>query len=225
MHFDYNIALLTPMYEQDNNLLGHLWHQTKKGSLPLHWGQQYPDLDAPIVAQTSRQVIGTHRFCLNSKLDQARSLGILGGLLRAFGAGSVSLASLAHQDFSLEVELTDYVRPAIPRAVLSRMHDKPLPVELVSGGHWFACYAQHQALCGTLDLKYMRTSSFDLAAELEDEQNGQLKLKSSTDASQLFSFQAQKPLAFGVSLQHLWESGGRVGRFGTAHEDIKYVGM
>ncbi len=52
-----------------------------------------------------------------------------------------------------------------------------------------------------------------------------MQFKNSTDKEQLFSFSAKKPLVFGVSLQHLWESGGKVGRFGDEHEGINYVGV
>ena len=53
---------------------------------------------------------------------------------------------------------------------------------------------------------------------------GRLSLQEQSAGVQLFSFSAQRPLVFGVSLIHIWEKNGRFSAFGNKHEDLDYAG-
>jgi hypothetical protein len=264
MDYDFQIALYTTLIDTKQLRLGHLWHTARSGQAPDWFGQPWPGLDSVFREQSIEHRIGTHEFSVASDVRKKKSTGILSSVLRSFGVTDFQMYALTQRSFSARIVLTDYVRPSISRAALTRIIGMPLP-PVYEGGHWFACYAQHQATSGSLELAYDRSDGYDLAVELEGapalagltesndggpalaghtESNdggpargaqpgsisadtshtAGLHLASQSAGVQLYSFHAEKPLVFGVSLQHLWEKDGKLSHFGDKHRDVDYTG-
>lgn len=255
MDYDFQIALYTTLIDTRQLRLGHLWHTARSGQAPDWFGQPWPGLDSVFREQSIEYRVGTHEFSVASDVRKKKSTGILTSVLRSFGVTDFQMYALTQRSFSARIMLTDYVRPSISRAALTRIIGMPLP-PVYEGGHWFACYAQHQATSGSLELAYDRSDGYDLAAELDggptasrtigDQGSGTgedggpavsradspatqppsaaLQLASQSQGVQLYSFHAEKPLVFGISLQHMWEKDGKLSHFGDKHRDVDYAG-
>ncbi|MCB1187887.1 hypothetical protein KDL29_12035 [bacterium] len=166
MAMQFPIALYTTMLDTEHSRLGHLWHRAKNSQPPDWYGQPWPELDRVFVEQSVVHRVGTHEFSIASEKHKRKSAGILSSVLRSFGVLDFQMERLRSRSFVAKVTLNDYVRPTLSLAALSRLLGYTVP-PTYSGGHWFACHAQHQATSGSLELAYDRSDGYDLAAELE----------------------------------------------------------
>ncbi|MEZ5337152.1 MAG: hypothetical protein R3F46_02715 [bacterium] len=170
MTSDFRIALYTSLLDTEHSRLGHLWHRSKNSQPPEWYGQPWPELDPVFAAQSVVHRVGSHEFSLSSATRRRRSTGLLTSVLRSFGVLDFQMERLRERSFTAKLSLVDYVRPTLAPAALSRLIGYSVPPTF-SGGHWFACQAQHQAMSGTLELAYDRSDGYDLAAALEVRSN------------------------------------------------------